>query len=136
MSMISKKLRNSANAQECTLQIPGVCVGGTETTVLCHAPSEAKGIGNKSPDFWAAFGCHACHDALDQHRFPRADEQFYWLRGIFRTWSIWIAKGLVILPVDPTTAKKRPKNKAYLPSRPIQSRNDLRRRQPKETGDG
>ena len=44
-------------------------------------------------------------------------------RGLQRTWAIWIAKGLILLPVDPTKAKKRPKKPSYWPSRPIQSRN-------------
>lgn len=131
MAMISMKLRNSARGEECTFRIPGVCTGTTDTSVLCHAPSEAKGIGNKSPDFWGAVGCFACHAHMDQHRLSPVDEQFYWLRGIFRTWQRWIELGLVILPVDPATAKKRPKKKSYLPSRPLQSRNDLRRK-PKE----
>lgn len=91
-------------------------------------------MGNKSPDFWASFGCHACHVALDQHRLPRADASFYWLRGIFRTQQRWIEAGLIRLPVDPAAAKKRPKKKSYLPSRSMQSRNNLRRKL-KETGD-
>lgn len=128
MALISTKLRNSARGQRCGFQIPGICCDDPETTVLCHAPSEMKGVGNKSPDFWAAFGCHACHDHLDQHRSDRVDEQFYWLRGIFRTQQIWIDTGLIKLPVNPATAKKRPKKKSYLPSRQIQSRNNLRKR--------
>lgn len=135
MGIISTKLRNSARGQECCFNIPNVCTGGIETTVLCHAPSEAKGIGNKSPDFWGAVGCHACHDALDQHRLPKAEEQFYWLRGIFRTWQRWIASGLIILPVDPATAKKRPKVKTHWPLRPMQSRNTLSRRKKERVDD-
>ena len=128
MALISTKLRNSARGQRCCFQIPGICCDDPETTVLCHAPSEMKGFGNKSPDFWAAFGCHACHSHLDQHHADRVDEQFYWLRGIFRTQQHWIEAGIIILPVDPATAKKRPKKKSYLPSRSLQSRNNLRRK--------
>lgn len=126
MALISVKLRNSARGETCTFQIPGVCCGDAETTVLCHAPSEAKGVGNKSPDYWAAFGCYACHSTLDQHRLSRSDESFYWLRGIFRTQQRWVMSGLIALPVDPATAKKRPGKKSRLPSRPMQSRNNLR----------
>jgi hypothetical protein len=134
MSLISIKLRNSARGQSCAFQIPGICNGDPETVVLCHAPSEVKGAGNKSPDFWAAHGCHACHEHLDQHRLPRVDEQFFWLRGIFRTWQRWVDRGLVILPVDPATAKKRPKKKTYWPSRELRSANTLRKRKPNEAG--
>lgn len=122
MSMISAKLRNSARGEACTFNIPGVCTGSVESVVLCHAPSEAKGMGMKSPDFWAAFGCHACHEHLDLRCVACDIERFYWLRGIFRTWQRWIELRLVILPVDPTTAKKRPRKKANLPSRKIRSR--------------
>lgn len=91
-------------------------------------------MGSKGHDYNAAIGCSDCHRALDEHRLPREDELFFWLRGLQRTWAIWIAEGLILLPVDPATAKKRPKKKSYLPSRPMQSRNNLRRK-PKEAGD-
>lgn len=122
MGMISTKLRNSAEGEYCTFHIVGHCVGGTETTVLCHAPSEVKGMGTKSPDYWSAFGCMGCHNALDRRLIPIKDEHYYWLRAIRRTWARWIERGLIVLPVDPSTAKTRPKKKANLPSRPLRSR--------------
>lgn len=131
MALISNKLRNSARGQRCTLQIAGICCDDPERTVLCHIRDESKGMGNKAADWSACFGCDRCHEAIDQHRLPVAEERFYLLRALQRTWAIWIAKGLILLPVDPATAKKRPKKKSYLPSRPIQSRNNLRRK-PKE----
>lgn len=123
MGIISMKLRNSAKGQHCTFCIPGVCTRDPATVVLCHAPSEVKGMGTKSDDWFAAFGCVACHEALDHRKLPKDEEQFYWLRGLQRTWSIWISSGLIVIPVDPITAKKRPKKKTYWPSRPMQSRN-------------
>lgn len=121
MALISTKLRNSARGQPCTFQIPRVCNGDWSTTVLCHLPSEWKGIGSKSPDWSAAFGCSACHEAIDQHRLPRLEEEFYMRRAMQRTWAIWIDKGLVIIPVDPQTAKSRPGRKAKMPSRPLRA---------------
>ena len=133
MGLMSQKLRNSAKMEECTFQTPH-CVGGTETTVLCHAPSATKGMGNKSPDYWAAFGCHACHSALDNHKMSGVEEQFYWLRGIHRTWERWLERGLIVIcGIDMDKPKTRPKRKANLPSRPLQSRNDLRRKSPAPT---
>lgn len=134
MGIVSEKLRRSARGQDCTFSIPNVCNHDPGTSVLCHAPSEVKGMGSKGHDYNAAIGCSDCHRALDEHRLPREDELFFWLRGLQRTWAIWIAEGLILLPVDPATAKKRPKKKSYLPSRPMQSRNNLRRK-PKEAGD-
>lgn len=61
----SKALRDSARGQFCTLQIPGICNGNPETTVLCHLPSSTHGMGYKSDDFWAVFGCNCCHDVID-----------------------------------------------------------------------
>ena len=117
MGIISTKLRNSAKGQACTLQIPGVCNANPETTVLCHAPSEVKGMGNKSHDFHAAFGCSACHEALDQHRVGEW-EYFYWLRGIQRTQAHWQAKGMLIVPVDKPRSKPSSK---IMPRRHIAS---------------
>lgn len=131
MALISTKLRNSARGQTCTLQIPGICCDDPERTVLCHIRDESKGMGNKAADWSACFGCDRCHEAIDQHRLPIAEERFYLLRALQRTWARWIASGLIILPVDPATAKKRPKVKKHWPSRPMQSRNNLRRK-PKE----
>lgn len=119
MGIISQKLRNSAKGELCTLNVVGYCLGGTETTVLCHAPSAMKGMGSKSPDFWAAFGCAGCHEALDMRRVDIRDEQYYWLRGILRTWQRWIDGGLVMIPVDPATAKTRPRKKSNIKSAPM-----------------
>lgn len=105
MGIISTKLRSSAKGQQCTFEIPGVCNRDASTTVLCHAPSEVKGMGNKSHDFHAAFGCYACHEALDQHRVEKWEEYFYWLRGIQRTQAYWQAKGLLVIPADQSRPK-------------------------------
>ncbi len=117
MGIISQKLRDSARGQQCTFCIPGICDSGPETVVLCHAPSDSKGMGNKAHDYHAAFGCYTCHEALDQHRVD--DAEFYWRRGMQRTWDAWIERGLILIPVDPATAKRRPKSKAPKPSRPM-----------------
>ncbi|MGP0834860.1 nuclease domain-containing protein [Serratia sp. CY85251] len=47
----SKVLRDSARGHCCTLQIPGICNGNTETTVLCHLPSPTHGMGYKGMIF-------------------------------------------------------------------------------------
>ena len=67
----SKKIRDAARGQACTLRFP-VCNQNTETVVLCHSNrgADGKGMGIKSSDDRAAFGCSACHDVLDG-RAPR-----------------------------------------------------------------
>jgi len=92
------KLRESAKGQACTLNIVGVCNYNEETTVLAHLPSEFKGMGNKSPDYCAAFCCSNCHDAIDGRTHDGelfADKEFYMRRAMVRTWKIWIEDGLV-----------------------------------------
>jgi len=65
--MRCKKLRDSARGENCTFQILGVCRNNTETTVLCHLPSPTGGMGLKSSDECAAFGCYDCHQVIDGH---------------------------------------------------------------------
>ena len=96
----SKALRDSARGQCCALQIPGICNGNPETTVLCHLPSITHGMGYKSDDFWAVFGCSSCHDVIDG-RIP-----YDWRPGelnkilfyaLHRTISIWIGGCLLLV---------------------------------------
>ncbi|MEQ9892073.1 nuclease domain-containing protein [Pectobacterium aroidearum] len=60
-----KALRESARGQTCTLQIPGICNGNPETTVLCHLPSPTHCMGYKGDDFRDVYGCSSCHDVID-----------------------------------------------------------------------
>ena len=122
MGLISPKLRQSAKGQDCTLQTPW-CNHDPETTVLCHLPSDIAGMGSKSDDFHAVFGCAACHQALDQHLMSRGDTLWFSIRALQRTLRIWVEKGLVVVSgIDPDKPKTRPKKKANLPSRKLQSR--------------
>ena len=94
------KLRKAARDQECTVQLYPYCLWGiTETTVLAHAPSEFKGTGNKSPDWWGADACSACHDLVDgRRRVPDITaEEIYraHMRGVFRTLQRRIEGGLI-----------------------------------------
>jgi hypothetical protein len=98
MGLVSPKLRASARGEDCTFQIPGVCNRNPETVVLCHIADERKGLGNKSDDYSAAFGCSSCHEAIDQHRLSAEDELFFKLRGMQRTWRRWVETGLIKLP--------------------------------------
>ncbi|MAF43476.1 MAG: hypothetical protein CMI54_04805 [Parcubacteria group bacterium] len=59
------KITKYARGQECQIRIYPYCNGNPETTVFCHAYSEDKGVGLKSPDYWGAFGCSTCHDIVD-----------------------------------------------------------------------
>lgn len=113
MALISTKLRNSAKGELCTFAIPGICNHDVDTVVLCHIRDDAKGLGNKANDFSAAFGCSACHEAIDQHRLSKEDELAYSLRAMQRTWAVWVNRGLVVIPTD----APRPKSSSKIMSR-------------------
>jgi hypothetical protein len=101
----NKKLTNAAKGQECTLQIPGVCIGGTETTVACHSPLWEDRNGTKAPDHAISFGCVACHSVLDRREkhydgeqvqlMPEDEQRYYFHRGMVRTLANLIERGII-----------------------------------------
>lgn len=140
MNHVSQKLRDSAKGEECTFNIAGVCSYDNTQTVLCHAPTEWKGHANKSPDYCAAFGCYACHNALDGHKIARDERNFYWMRAQQRTWKFWVEKGLIfVVGIDlnkPKSTKPR-KSKMRKTGQKIQSNKTISSRpfQKRRTGE-
>ena len=95
------KLRKSARGEECTLQIYPYCNGNPETVVLCHLPSDS-GMGQKSPDWWAVYGCSSCHDVIDGRSKVFIDDDISAIkscirRGHYRTLQRMIEKGLITI---------------------------------------
>ena len=89
-------LRKSARGQECQIRIPGVCNFNPETTVLCHWPD--GGMATKSPDVIGAYGCSACHDAVDRRTHKDLERDFVRLcfaEGIMRTLALWVRGGVL-----------------------------------------
>lgn len=98
MMFRSPKLMKVAQGQDCMLQIPGVCNGDSSTVVACHANWSEYGKGGalKAHDCYTAWGCSACHMALDQGMHLDYDEKkFYWQRGFERTVLALFERGLV-----------------------------------------
>lgn len=96
MKLVSKKLRDAARGQECTVRLPGVCNWNPETTVLAHLPSGSKGVGMKGLDTVAVFACSACHDAID----GRSKVEIDWrdlLRSLAETHRSLIGSGILIV---------------------------------------
>ena len=60
---MTKKERNNARGQECTLRIPGTCNWNAETTVLAHVGRH--GSAKRNHDDEAVYACSDCHDAID-----------------------------------------------------------------------
>ena len=93
MKLISKKLRNSARNQDCTLRL-ACCNFDPETTVLAHLPVNQGGMGMKSPDIFAVFACSSCHDALDGRKPYQIDKDDL-LRALAETQMKWFEMGLI-----------------------------------------
>lgn len=104
MSRISsKKYLAGSRGAECTLRIPGHCVGGTETTVPAHIRDRHKGGGTKASDISVANACFGCHAALDQGMLTNEEWLFYALRGLQETLEQRIEAGLLVIPQDLST---------------------------------
>lgn len=92
------KLTKAARGQDCTVQLYPYCNGMPETTVLAHAPSEYKGFGIKSPDWWGADACSTCHDIIDGRintDIHRDEIYRAHIRGVFRTIQRRIEQGII-----------------------------------------
>lgn len=91
------KIRMSAKGQRCMVQVPGVCNGNPETTVLAHR--NGAGMGCKADDREAAYACSDCHEWLDggyvRHGADRFERDAYHGQAIFRTQQILIEQGLM-----------------------------------------
>lgn len=90
----SKALRKSANGQACTLRLPGICNGDTETTVLAHVNFGGNGMATKESDLSACYACSACHDALDG-RVPWARDEAVMFSAVMRTQHKMVEAGLI-----------------------------------------
>ena len=93
------KIQESARGEDCTLRVPGVCSRDPSTVVLCHAPYPGR-FGSRKDDWWAAYGCADCHDALDGRDWASMDNYMYnsagfWMPAIHETQSKLIDKGLM-----------------------------------------
>lgn len=141
----SKAYLRAARDQPCSIGIPGVCTGNTETTVGAHIRDEHTGRGVKASDISLCDACAACHAALDFQsgvNLSKEEWLYYALRGMQRTLENRIHRGIISIPLDePTPARDKPvkprkprEQRAKIntgstnwPTRKLQSRNDLRK---------
>ncbi len=96
--MKSKAITQSAKGEQCTFNIAGVCNYDPATVVFCHLPFLKSGVGQKASDLCGAYGCSACHDAVDD-RVPsfefKDDPNYYMARALVRTLERLIEKGIL-----------------------------------------
>lgn len=85
----STPARRSAAGQTCDIRVPGYCLPGNDTVVLCHYSLTAGG-GQKEDDAQACFGCRVCHDLVDGRMrwestpFTRVELRLMHAEGVFR----------------------------------------------------
>ena len=67
--------------------------------MLAHLPCVDKGMGKKSPDWWAVYACSGCHDFIDGRAIsPYVDstnKERYMLDGLYETQKKLREKGLL-----------------------------------------
>ncbi|MDZ7892343.1 MAG: nuclease domain-containing protein [Rhodoferax sp.] len=70
-------LLTMARGRHCLLRVPGVCQGGTETTVAAHSnwACHGKAGARKADDQYSVWGCFGCHSWLDQGRAAKDVKQ-------------------------------------------------------------
>lgn len=88
------KLTKLARGQNCQIRLVGICNHNPETTVLCHFRlSGLSGLGTKPFSLIGAWGCSACHAAVDAHK--DAETQLSFAHGVFRTIAALIEDGVI-----------------------------------------
>lgn len=95
--MKQTKVTKSARGEPCSLRIPGVCLRHEETVVLCHV---GKGTAKRNDDWFAVYGCMACHQWIDGAGVKTEDWPYrdtYVLDALRETQGKLIEKGLIIL---------------------------------------
>jgi len=93
----SKRLRDSAKGQQCTVNIAGVCSYNDEQTVLAHYNFDGGAAGSKSDDTSAGFACYECHTHMDGNKLDDEAALYYKNRSMVRTMRIWVGAGLVVI---------------------------------------
>lgn len=73
MKIVSKKIRQSAQGETCSLRVSPQC-DYDQTVVGCHLNSNYRGTGLKSPDIWIVYGCAQCHAMLDAGEVDHEDQ--------------------------------------------------------------
>lgn len=76
-----KAMLTACKGELCYLRIPGVCIGGMDTTVPAHSnqAKHGKAMGLKAADQFSVPACFACHAEIDQgSRFTREQKFAFW----------------------------------------------------------
>jgi hypothetical protein len=88
--MKSKKIRESARGEVCSLRVSNNCVDD-ETVIFAHLNSNYRGTGLKSPDLFGVYACQHCHTMLDKSDVSYCDQ----LRALQETQMKLLRKSLI-----------------------------------------
>ena len=88
----SKKIRQSARGESCSLRITGVCNHNPETVVFAHVNAN-KGIGSKGHDIHGFYSCSSCHALTDTGKVSDSDI----LRALMETQLKLVEKELITI---------------------------------------
>lgn len=96
------KITESARDEECTIRLPFICKRTTDTTVFCHISGIRFGHGTAIKTEFGAYGCSACHDAVDGRlcidtEYSRDELKIAHYEGVFETLMKLKQKGLIKL---------------------------------------
>jgi len=94
------KITASANGEDCTIRLGGICNHNPETVVMAHINGVrfGHGMGLKAQDIHGAYACSACHDAVDGRLQTGLSREFLKLahyEGVLETQIKLIAKGMI-----------------------------------------
>lgn len=98
----NRHLLDMARGQPCLMRVPGVCAGGTETTVACHSNLSIHGKAGawKADDEYSCAGCFACHTWLDAGPADALVKEAAFMLGHLRQVEAW--RAIVADPSQPT----------------------------------
>lgn len=112
------RITDSARGKECLLHLPGVCRGGTETTVWAHSNRylDGKGRGIKAHDHNGAYACYWCHAVYDRQMqrpagLPLETVESEFTRAMGESQQLLIEQGLWDGETIPERKKKQRKSR-------------------------
>lgn len=84
-----KTMLTACKGELCYLRIPGVCIGGMDTTVPAHSnqAKHGKGMGIKARDEFTVPACMECHYAIDQSGQFSKKEKFAFWEAAYSKWQ-------------------------------------------------
>ena len=95
----SKKIRNSARNESCSLRFYQVCNESPDTTIYAHV-GLGGGTGIKCGDNFGVYACSSCHDLIDGRIKPKDGNYDFSadvLRALEETQQKLIDKGLLVI---------------------------------------